>query len=104
MTVADDSLVAGKIYTFRWYAVNYFDNGERSDEVTIALANYPLATTNIRKVMTLSSKTSIALDWDPVTPGVSPADDILGYVLEAKDSVNGSVWQPFNGVKMALRD
>ncbi len=104
MTIADDSLIAGKIYTFRWYAKNYFGNGERSDEVTIALAAYPLATTNIRKVMTLSSKTSIALDWDPITPGVSPAGDILGYVLEAKDSVNGTVWQPFNGVKMALRD
>jgi hypothetical protein len=38
MTIAADGLIAGKIYTFRWYAVNAFGYGERSDEVTIALA------------------------------------------------------------------
>jgi len=54
--------------------------------------------------MSLSSKTSISVEWDPVTPGVAPGGDIWGYVLEVKDSVNGSVWEPFNGVLLGARD
>jgi hypothetical protein len=38
-------MIAGKIYTFRWYAKNVFGEGERSDEVTIALAANPVGTT-----------------------------------------------------------
>jgi hypothetical protein len=71
--------------------------------VTIALADYPLGTDSIRKVMELSSKTSIALEWNPAAAGVSPGGDILGYVLEVKDALNGTLWQPFDGVKLALR-
>jgi len=45
ITVAEDLMIAGKIYTFRWYAKNVFGDGERSDEVTIALAANPVDTT-----------------------------------------------------------
>jgi hypothetical protein len=38
-------MIAGKIYTFRWYAKNVFGDGELSDEVTIALAANPAGTT-----------------------------------------------------------
>ena len=81
VSIANDGLVAGKIYTFRWYAVNAFGSGEYSNELTVALSAYPVATAQIRKVMAISSKTSISLSWDPVTPGASPGGDILGYVL-----------------------
>jgi hypothetical protein len=104
VSVAADSLVAGKIYTFRWYAINVFGDGERSDEITIALAANLAATNSIRKVMGLSSKTSISVEWDPVTPGVAPGGDIWGYVLQVKDILNGTVWEPFNGVKLGARD
>lgn len=39
-----------------------------------------------------------------MTPGVSPGGDIWGYVLEVKDSVNGTIWEPFNGVQIGARD
>lgn len=54
--------------------------------------------------MGLSTKTSISVEWDPVAPGVSPGGDIWGYVLEVKDSVNGTIWEPFNGVNIGARD
>lgn len=45
VSIEADVLIAGKIYTFRWYAKNVFGDGERSDEVTIALAANPAGTT-----------------------------------------------------------
>ena len=91
------------VYTFRWYAVNAFGSGELSNEVTIALTAFPSASSQILKVMSLSTKTSISLSWSPVTQGASPGGDILGYILEAKDSLNGTVWTPFNGVALGVR-
>lgn len=98
VTILNDALVGGKIYTFRWYAVNLFGTGERSNEVTVALAPYPLATTSITKNMALSSKTSLSLTWSPVTAGATPGGNILGYILKAKDILNGTVWTAFDGV------
>jgi len=54
--------------------------------------------------MALSTETSISVEWDAVSPGVSPGGDIWGYILEVKDSVNGTIWEPFNGVKIGARD
>ncbi len=98
-----DGLVAGKIYTFRWYAVNAFGSGEFSNELTVALAAKPAATAQIRKVMTLSSKSSISVEWDAVAGGTTPGGDILGYVLQVKDTLNGSVWTAFDGPSLGIR-
>lgn len=103
MSIADDGLEAGKFYIFRWYAVNAFGSGELSNELTVALAAYPLASTQIRKVMSLSSITSISVEWNPVAPGASPAGDILGYRLTVKDTLNGTVWTAFDGKELNVR-
>ena len=39
LTDITDGLVSGKIYTFRWYAVNAFGTGEISDEISIAVTD-----------------------------------------------------------------
>jgi hypothetical protein len=54
--------------------------------------------------MGLSTKTSISVEWNPVTPGVSPGGDIWGYIVEVKDSVKGTIWELFNVVKIGARD
>jgi hypothetical protein len=94
--------VAGKIYTFRWYAVNVFGSGPLSKEITVALAAYPAAPTSISKNMALSTSSSINLNWSPVAAGASPGGDILGYVLVAKDTVNATEWTVFDGVKLGI--
>lgn len=104
VSISNDNLVAGRFYIFRWYAVNAFGSGERSNELTVAFSAYPLATPAINKIMSLSSKTSISLTWNPVAAGAAPGGDILCYILVAKDILNGTVWTPFNGVALGARD
>jgi hypothetical protein len=71
--------VVGKIYAFRWKVQNAVGLGLPSDEVYIALSDLLPAPAAIRKIRTLSSKTSINLEWDAVTAGASPGGTILGY-------------------------
>jgi hypothetical protein len=54
---------------------------EPSDEILVALVDYPQAPTTITKVSELSSITSIAVEWSPVQDGVTPGGEILGYIL-----------------------
>ncbi len=103
VTVADDDLIPGLIYTFRWYAINAFGSGQLSNEITVALAAFPVATTAITKNMATSSNTSISVSWNPVTSGASPGGDILGYALQVVDSLNGSSWTAFNGTPLGIR-
>jgi hypothetical protein len=53
--------------------------GLPSEEVYIALSNLLPAPAAIRKIRSLSSKTSINLEWDAVAAGTVPGGSILGY-------------------------
>jgi hypothetical protein len=75
-------LIEGKIYTIRWYAVNAKGQGPASDEIIVGLTDRLAAPAGLLKVGSLSSKTSITMQWSALTGGVSPAGDILGYKLQ----------------------
>ena len=81
ITIADDQLVTGAIYTIRWFATNQVGEGIRSDEIRVALSDRPSAPTNLRKLSQLSTQSVITVAWDPVASGALPGGEILGYKL-----------------------
>jgi len=72
-------LVVGKVYALRWKIQNAVGTGLPSDEIYVALSDLLVAPAAIRKIRSLSSKTSINLEWDAVTAGTAPGGTILGY-------------------------
>jgi hypothetical protein len=102
LTTADDGLVDGKIYTFKWYAVNDYGTGEDSDEIQVGVTDVFAASASMTKVSSLSTKTSISVTWGAVTAGTTPAGDILGYILYVKDCENGTSWIAFNGTELGM--
>jgi hypothetical protein len=63
-----DSLTAGSTYRLRYRAENTDGGlGTPSDTVTVALVDVPAAPASLSKIMTYSSKTSLRIEWDPVS-------------------------------------
>lgn len=102
LTVASDSLVEGKIYTLRWFAQNAKGDGTRSDEILVALVDQPSAPALLWKHESLSSQTAITVEWQPVTAGVSPGGNILGYKLMVKNPNTSITETVFNGFELGL--
>jgi hypothetical protein len=106
LTTSSHGLTTGSYYKIRYKGTNAVKGaGTPSDTLLIALVDQPSASTGISKITSLSSKTSIRLEWDPVTV---PADQlpngaILGYVVSAT-APNGTTWEVFNGYERGLRD
>lgn len=44
------------------------------------------------------------MQWNAVTPGVSPGGDILGYKLTVTDPTSGTSWVAFDGQELGLPD
>lgn len=77
----DSFLVTGRIYLFRFTATNSRGTSEPSDVIKVALTNVPGIPQNLRRLETGSTKTSIAMTWDPVADGTTPGGLITGYKL-----------------------
>ena len=71
-----------------------------SKVVQVAAVNRFAAPATITKSSTLSSQTSIHVNWSAVTPGVSPGGDVLGYKLRVEDAINGTSWIAFDGQEL----
>lgn len=104
LSVVNDFIEEGKIYTIRWYAENAKGEGVRSDEILVALMNAPVAPASLWKESALSSQSAITVEWDPVTPGLSPGGDILGYKLYVKNPTTSIEWLAFDGYNLGLAD
>lgn len=104
LTVQDDGLEEGVIYTIRWLAGNSKGMSEPSDEILVALVSYPQAPSTIMKISDLSSATSIAVEWSPVQPGITPGGEILGYILHVRNTHTGESQTVFNGNELGLYD
>jgi hypothetical protein len=90
--VADDGLVAGQTYTFRWFAVNARGPGSPSTEIKVACVDPLAAPTGLTKVD--SSSSSITMQWDTVVPANG---NVLGYKLFLIDDSIASTELVFNG-------
>lgn len=98
----DDGIQEGSIYTFRWYAINSVGESQASKELTVAAIDDFPAPENLSKVVASSTLTSIYVQWDPVTEGVLPGGEILGYLLQVEDTNNGTTWTAFDGQAYGL--
>lgn len=79
LTVADDSIVPGRIYTFKFRSSNTVGWSDYTQLLRVGLGDQVLAPANLMSNLTLATATSLVLEWDEV------ADDELitdGYSLE----------------------
>lgn len=68
LTDATDSLASGSTYRLRYRAENAHGGlGIPSDTLTVALVDKPAAPASLSKTMVYSSKTSLRIEWDPVS-------------------------------------
>ena len=72
-------------------------NGPVSDEIIIAMSDVLQAPLELAKDLLNSSKNVIAMTWQPVTAGISPGGDILGYLLKVEDTNTGATWIAYDG-------
>lgn len=90
-------LTAGKLYRFQYYAVNAMGESAPSATTTIASSALPDAPTNIIINWTISTKSSLGLEW--LAPAVVPSSAITGYLLEMDDGHGGQFSRIYDGSK-----
>lgn len=78
-TQNDVSLVAGKIYTFKYRSLNDVGYSDFSIEKRFAISAPPVKPATPTKNMALSTRTSIYIEWSESLPSATP---ILGYKLQ----------------------
>ena len=100
LTQASDGIVAGTVYEFRWLATNAIGSSATSQTLKVAAIDQLPGPASITKDRTLSSLTSIHIEWQTVTPGTSPGGEILGYKLLVEDANNGTSWVAFDGQEL----
>lgn len=74
-----DGLIIGHIYKFRHRVINTYGSSDYSNVLSVGLVNAPVAVTNLKKTISLSTTTQIALTWDLIADSNSPAGVIRGY-------------------------
>ena len=96
MTVGvDEGLVAGTEYRFVVKAVNQFGPSEPSPEIMIAIGRRPSKPNPVRKVESLSSLSTIVVEWDNV-PEIDSIET-SGYMLYIDDGKNGQFTTVYDG-------
>jgi len=85
----DSGLILGKIYRFKVRSHNEKGYSEFSPVVSAAYADHPDQPTPPSKILYLSTKTSIALEWPLNTNRHLPGGAVTGYKLYVDDGLNG---------------
>jgi hypothetical protein len=94
---ADRSMTEGFHYFFIYRSVNSVGNSKFSDEINVALIDYPAKPTTPAKVDQLSSLTSIYVAWDDMNVNDL---NVLGYVLLMDSGNDGDFKVVLNGKGM----
>jgi hypothetical protein len=79
LTVADDDLIEGLIYTFKFRSANTVGWSDNTELLRVGLSDIVAAPENLASNFTLATATTLVMTWDEV------ADDELitdGYSLE----------------------
>lgn len=87
-TVAD-SLTSGKIYRFKFRAINAEGNSDDSEIARFGFADAPSAPTGLARMNSYTTSTQIGVSWSAATATQSPGGDIDGYLLYMYDPLDG---------------
>ena len=93
----DTGLVIGLIYRFKVRSHNVKGYSQFSPVASAAYANHPDKPTAPSKILTLSSKTSIAIEWPLNTDHHLPGGAVTGYKVFVDDGLNGDFIELFYG-------
>jgi hypothetical protein len=93
----DPDLVSGKIYKFRFMAINEIGNSQLSDISAYALAGVPSAPGVPIINPSLTNANQIAVEWAPSTSTTAPGGTVQGYILYMMDPREGFWTEIFNG-------
>ncbi len=96
---SDAALTVGLVYRLRVRSINVKDPSAFSPIVSAALADLPAKVPSPTKILYLSSKTSIALEWPLIVdPSIQmPGVAVTGYEVQVDDGLNGDFETVFYG-------
>ena len=97
MPSGSDSITAGAIYHFRYYASNARGEGIASSSTGVGATLNLDPPTGLEKGLKQSSSTTIYMQWNSITPVYTPADNIFGYRLYAINSTGSEYELIFDG-------
>jgi len=95
--VLDSGLVVGKIYRFKVRSHNVKGYSEFSPVASAAFADLPDKPAQPTKILYLSTKTSIAIEWVLNTNRHMPGGAVTGYKVFVDDGLNGDFNEVFYG-------
>lgn len=81
VTFAADGILTGQIYSFRLKALNSKGESDYSEHLSVAASSPPSQANTPTVDYTHSSRTSIFVEWQLNTDGISPGGLISGYKL-----------------------
>jgi len=96
---SDPALTVGLVYRFKVRSINVKGPSEFSPIISAALADLPAQVASPTKILYLSSKTSIALEWalNVDTASQLPGVAVTGYEVQVDDGMNGDFITVFYG-------
>jgi len=98
LTFADDGVVTGKIYSFKFRALNVKGYSEYSEFVSIAAIDPPHKANSVTVDYSLSTRTSLFVSWDVNTDAAGPGGLVTGYSLLVDDGTYGIFNETLNTV------
>ena len=97
MPSGSNSITAGAIYHYRYYASNAREEGIASSSTGIGATLNLDPPTGLEKGLDQSSSTTIHMQWNLIKLVYTPADNILGYRLYAINSTGSEYELIFDG-------
>jgi len=89
LTYATDLIVTGRIYTFRFKAINSKGNSSYSEMLSVACNAPPTKAPTPIVNYSYSSRTSIFVSWDSIQDGIGQGGLITGNRLYIDDGYGG---------------
>jgi hypothetical protein len=87
---AVDGITTGKIYSFKFRALNSKGFSEFSEILSVAASDPPIKANTPTVDYALSTKNSLFIKWQLTTDMVTPGGRIIGYYLYCDDGLGGA--------------
>lgn len=98
LTYAVDGIITGKVYTFRFKAVNEKGSSAFSEYISIAASKPPQKSSTPQVNYQLSTRKTIFISWALNDDGLGIGGMITGYKLYMDDGYGGELKEVLNTV------